>query len=82
MSDLRTSGRSPVERPPSKAPGGRSAPLGTDPATEIAVLAELLAEVVVMAGQRAVFPGRWQHVAELAMEHHSVRVALAPGDAS
>ncbi|MBV9650002.1 MAG: hypothetical protein JO296_07685 [Pseudonocardiales bacterium] len=79
-----TSGRPPVEQlPPSKAaPGGRSAPPDTDPATEVTALAELLAEVVVLAGQRAVFPTRWEHVAELAMEHHSVRVALAAGDGS
>jgi len=46
------------------------------------VLAELLAEVVVLAGQRAVIPGGWEHIAELAMEHHSVRAALAAGDRS
>ena len=74
MSDV-TSGRPPVNRPPSKAPGGRSAP--PDMASEIAALAELLAEVVQLAGQHAVFPGRWAHIAELAMEHHSVRAALA-----
>ncbi len=70
-------GRSPVERPPSKAPGGRSAPPDTVPTTEVTALAELLAEVVVLAEQRAVYPGRWQHVAELALEHASVRSALA-----
>jgi hypothetical protein len=37
----------------------------------------LLAEVVQLAGQRAVFPGRWEELAELAMEHPSVRAALA-----
>lgn len=75
MSDP-TSGRSPVERrPPSDAPGDRSAP--PDPAAEVAALAELLAEVVQLAGQRAVFPGRWEELAELAMEHPSVRAALA-----
>ncbi|MBV9059408.1 MAG: hypothetical protein JOZ09_09630 [Pseudonocardiales bacterium] len=74
--------RSPVEQPPSKAPGDRSAPPDTDPATEVTALAELLAEVVVLAGQRAVYPGRWEHLAELALEHTSVRAALAPGDAS
>jgi hypothetical protein len=77
-----TSGRSPVERPLSKAPGGRSAPPDTDPATEVTALAELLGEVVVLAGQRAVFPGRWKYVAELAMEHPSVRAALAAKDGS
>ena len=81
MSDV-TSGRSPVEQPPSKAPGDRSASPDTGLATEVTALAELLAEVVVLAGQRAVFPGRWEHVAELALEHASVRAVLAPGDAS
>ena len=81
MSDT-TSGRSPVERPPSKAPGGRLAPPDTDPATEVTALAELHAEVVMLAGQRAVFPGWWKQVAELAMEHHSVQAALAAGDDS
>ena len=73
MSDL-TSGRSPVEHPPSDAPGDRSAP--PDLATEVTALAELLTEVVHLARQRAVYSGRWQHVADLAMEHHSVRAAL------
>lgn len=78
-----TSDRPPVEQPPSKAPGGRSAPPDTDPVTEVTALAELLAEVVVLAGQRAVFPERLQVIAELATEHASVRAALvATGDAS
>jgi len=77
-----TSGRSPVEQLRSKAPGDRSAPPDADPATEVAALAELLAEVVHLARQRAVFPGRWEHVAELAMERHSVRAALAAGHRS
>jgi hypothetical protein len=75
--------RPPVEQPPSKAPGGRSAPPDTGLATEVAELAALLAEVVVLAGQRAVFPGRWACIAELAIEYPSVRAALAAtGDAS
>lgn len=67
-----TSGRPPVEPPPSQAPGGRPAPAG-----EVAALAALLADVVELAGQRAVYPGRWAQVAELALEHPSVRAALA-----
>jgi hypothetical protein len=69
-----TSGRPPVERLPSEAPDGRSA--SPDPAAEVATLAALLAEVVVLAGQRAIHPGRWAQVAELALEHDSVRAAL------
>ena len=53
---------------------GRSA--ADDTAEEIEALASLLAEVVTLAEDRAVFPGRWAHVAERAMEHHSVRRAL------
>jgi hypothetical protein len=47
-----------------------------DAAQEIEELAALLAEVVQLAGNRAVFPGRWAHIAELAMGHHSVRRAV------
>lgn len=72
-----TPGRPPVEQPPSKAHGGRPAPTAADPADEVVALAALLAEVVHLAGQRAVYPGRWEHLAELALEHHSVRAALA-----
>jgi hypothetical protein len=71
------SGRSLVERPPSEAPGGRSAPPDTALATEVAALAELLAEVVELAGSNAVFPSRLQVIAELATEHDRVRRALA-----
>jgi len=39
-------------------------------------MAELLAEVVELAGDRAVFPGRWEQIAERAMEYSSVRRAL------
>jgi hypothetical protein len=71
------SGWSPVERPPSKAPDGRSAPPDAGLPAEVAELAALLAEVVVLAEDRAVFPSRLQLVAELATEHDSVRRALA-----
>jgi hypothetical protein len=73
-----TSGRPLVELRPSKAPGGRPAP-PDNVVGEVAALAALLAEVVVLAGQRAVYPGRWEQIAEQAMEHHSVRAALADG---
>jgi len=43
---------------------------------EVQALAELLAEVVQLAANPAIFPGRWAEVAELAMEHDSVRHAL------
>ena len=39
-------------------------------------MAELLAEVVELAGKHAVFPSRWEEIAERAMEHSSVRRAL------
>jgi hypothetical protein len=42
----------------------------------LAELAALLADVVVLAGTSAVFPGRWALIAELALEHDSVRTAL------
>jgi hypothetical protein len=76
-SDL-TSGRPLVERLPSKSLSGRSAPpevelLITDEAT----LAGLLAQVVEMARRAAIFPGHWGTLAEQAMEHQSVRAALA-----
>ena len=47
-----------------------------DAAQEIDALAVLLAEVVQLAEDRAVFPGRWAHIAELAREHQVVRRAL------
>ncbi|HEX8935805.1 MAG TPA: hypothetical protein VF788_16810 [Pseudonocardiaceae bacterium] len=56
------------------SPAGRAA-VG-DAVMEIEALAALLAEVVKLAGDRAVFPGRWAHIAELAMGHNSVRRAL------
>jgi hypothetical protein len=40
-------------------------------------LAGLLAQVVEMAGRAAIFPGHWETLAEQAMEHQSVRAALA-----
>ena len=71
-----TSDRPLVERRTSEAPGGRSAPPDRSLATEVAALAGLLAEVVHLAGDSAVFPSRWAQVAELALEHESVRAAL------
>ncbi|HEX6405177.1 MAG TPA: hypothetical protein VF003_18790 [Pseudonocardiaceae bacterium] len=77
MSDT-TSGRSLVEPP--QASNGRSAPNPMlDLAGEVAELAELLADLVQLAGRRAVFPGHWEQIAEQAMEHSSVRAALAAG---
>jgi hypothetical protein len=69
-------GRLLVERP-LPAPGGRSAPPDAGLRVEVAELAALLAQVVVLAADRAVFPSRLQLVAELALEHDSVREALA-----
>ena len=60
-------------------PSGRSVPTPADPATEVEALAALLAEVVELAGDGAVFPSRWAQVAELAMEHESVRRLLPVG---
>lgn len=54
---------------PVRSPGGQPVP-------EVEVLAELLAEVVVLAGQRALFPGRLDQIADRAQEHNSVRRAL------
>jgi hypothetical protein len=68
-----------VERCLSEAPGGRWTPPDRGLATEVAALAELLAEVVHLAGDSAVFPSRWAQVAELALEHESVRAALRAG---
>jgi hypothetical protein len=77
VSDLKTSGRPPVEQSPSDPPGGRSVPPDAGLTAEVAQLAALLAEVVELAAERAVFPSRLQMVAELAIEHDSVRGALA-----
>ena len=65
-----------VERRSSEAPGGRMAPPDRGLAIEIAALAGLLAEVVQLAGDSALFPSRWAQVAELALEHETVRAAL------
>jgi hypothetical protein len=68
--------RPQVDLPPlTITPGGRSVP-PDDLTTEVEALAELLAEVVMLAGDHAVFPSRLQVVAELAMEYDSVRAAL------
>jgi hypothetical protein len=58
----------PLVESPSESPGGWSAPDYVDLATEVAAPAALLAEVVELAGDCA---------AELALEHDSVRRALA-----
>ena len=47
-----------------------------DAAKETEALAALLAEVVQLAEDSAVFPGRWVHIAESAREHQVVRRAL------
>lgn len=70
------SGR-PLLKPLSESSGGGSALGDFDLATEVAALAELLAEVVELAADRAVFPSRLQVLADLATEHASVRHALA-----
>lgn len=64
-----------VEPAPSNAPSGRSAPSDADLAREVAELATLLAEVVQLADTSALFPSRWALLAELALEHGSVRAA-------
>jgi hypothetical protein len=69
-------GRPLVELAP-KSPSGRSVPPEAVLAVEVRELAGLLAEVVLLAGDRAVFPGRLRTVAELALGHDSVRQALA-----
>lgn len=63
-----------------KSPSGRSVSPDAGLAIEVRELAALLAEVVLLAGDRAVFPGRLAMVAELALGHHSVRRALAAED--
>ena len=47
-----------------------------DAAQGTEALGALLAEVVQLAEDSAVFPGRWVHIAELAREHLVVRRAL------
>jgi hypothetical protein len=66
----------PLVEPPSQAPAGRAAPGDADLATEVTALAALLAEAVQLAGTSALFPSRWAQLAELALEHDSVRAAL------
>jgi hypothetical protein len=70
------SDRSLVQRCPSEALCGHSAPPDPDPAAEVVALAELLAEMVRLARDSAIFPSRWAQLAELALEHESVRAAL------
>jgi hypothetical protein len=70
-------GQPPVELPPlTIAPGDRPARSDIDLATEVTALAALLAEVVQLAGDSALFPSRWELIAESALEHDSVRAAL------
>jgi hypothetical protein len=75
--------RPPIGLPLSPtAPGMRSIPPDAGLAKE---LAALLADVVVLASDSAVFPSRWALIAELALEHDSVRAALRtewPGSTS
>jgi hypothetical protein len=71
------SNRSPLVLPPLPAASSRrSIPPDADLPEELAQLAGLLAEVVILAGNSSVFPSRWQLIAELALEHDSVRAAL------
>jgi hypothetical protein len=67
----------PVEQSPSKTDPGRTVPPDTDLASEVGALSSLLAEAIALAGQHAVYPGRWTQIAELALEHDRVRAALA-----
>jgi len=67
----------PLVEPLSESPGGWSAPGDADLATEVAAPAALLAEVVELAADSAVFPSRLRVLAELAIEHASVCRALA-----
>lgn len=70
-----TSGWPPVV-PPSTAAASGGRPVSPDRAIEVDVLADLLAEVVQLAGDRAIFPGRLAQIAESAMEHDRVRRAV------
>lgn len=71
-----------VERLPLEAPGDQSASPDGDLAAEVTALAGLLAEVVALAKERAVFPGRWAAIAEMALEHDSVRQVLSAAGSS
>jgi hypothetical protein len=64
-----------ADRPPVTLPDRRPGPPG-DLTAEVKALAELLAEVVMLAADHALFPSRWALIAELALEHDSVRAAL------
>lgn len=67
-------GRPPEELALSIPTGPR--PVPPEDVTEVKAPAVLLAEVVLVAGDRAIFPSRWEHLADLALEHDSVRAAL------
>lgn len=61
--------------PSPAAAGGRSVAPGRL-AREVQALSALLAEVVELAADRAVYPARWAEIAEQAMEHGCVRCAV------
>ncbi|MGH3766091.1 MAG: hypothetical protein ACRDTX_13245 [Pseudonocardiaceae bacterium] len=70
-------GRPPVvEMPPVTIAAGDWSVRTGGLSAEVEALAGLLAEVVMLAGNRAVIPSRLELVADLAREHDSVRVAL------
>ncbi|MDQ3764546.1 MAG: hypothetical protein M3460_24215 [Actinomycetota bacterium] len=84
-------GREPWENRPSRFPTGRwssgarqrlpaagSAPPDADPAAEVTALAGLLAEVVRLAGDSALFPSRWAQVAQLALEPERAALRADP----
>jgi hypothetical protein len=59
MHEVRAVNPPPIaDRPPVKSPGDRSVPPDAL-AAEVKALAELLAEVVMLAGDHALFPSRW-----------------------
>jgi hypothetical protein len=74
------SNRPPNETFPSPTAGDRGTVSRDDFAGEIEALAALLAEVVELAGNRAMYPGRLDLIAELARGHESVRRALREQD--
>jgi hypothetical protein len=70
-------GQPPVElRSSPAAPCHRLVPSDGGLAQELAQLAGLLAELVVLTGDNTVFPSRGALIAELALEQDSVRAAL------
>ena len=72
-----TSDRPLVERCPSEAPDGRSTLLpGTDPATEIQALADLLGRGGQGGCDARHIPWSVALIAEVAMEHECARAAL------